>query len=359
MGSQQCESPCVRYLETQQQSGEILRLALPLMARQEAAFHPLSYALWYEHVAGTNPSLSRLLEQRLSANAPLSESDVRRLYSRHISGRDAETAERAQGELRVLLTEAASSTASAGTQVGVFEETLQGQLQRLGPTADREEVRQAVAELLAGTQRVRGVTVQLSETLAACVREMSALSDRLDQAQSEALLDPLTGLKNRRGFERAVEQLEEAGIGLAGAALLVVDIDDFKAVNDTHGHLLGDKVIRAVSHVVRSNIKGRDIAVRLGGDEFAVLLPDTALEGAAALAEKIRVLVAQGRIRRADGQEHVGQVTVSLGLAAAEPGEGLEALIERADEALYAAKRAGRNQVSVAAGARSAAASEP
>jgi diguanylate cyclase len=151
----------------------------------------------------------------------------------------------------------------------------------------------------------------------------------------------------------AVELLEADGAGLTGAALLVVDIDHFKEVNDTHGHLLGDKVIRAVAHVLRSNIKGRDIAVRLGGDEFAVLLPDTSRSGAAALAEQIRILVTQGRIRLANAQELMGDVTVSLGVAIAEMGDTLEALIDRADEALYAAKRAGRNQVSVAQGPRS------
>lgn len=120
--------PCVRYLETKQQSAEILRLALPLMARQAAAFHPLSYALWYEHVAGINPALTHVLEQCLSASTPLSELDIRCLHLRHITGRDAEAAERAHAELRVLLTEATSSTASAGAHVGVFEQTLEAQV---------------------------------------------------------------------------------------------------------------------------------------------------------------------------------------------------------------------------------------
>ena len=119
-------------------------------------------------------------------------------------------------------------------------------------------------------------------------------------------------------------------------------------VNDTYGHVLGDKVIRAVAHVLRSSIKGRDVAARLGGEEFAVLLPQTSLLGAAALAEQIRRTVEQGRICRPDGDESIGQVTLSVGVAAAKPGDTLEALLERADAAMYTAKRAGRNRVSVA-----------
>jgi diguanylate cyclase len=338
----------LHYLETKQQSAEILRLLLPLMARQEAAFHPLNYAIWYEHTAGINPALTRMLEEGLSAKISLTESDVRRLYAQYIAGRDAEVSERMQAKLRQLLDEAARSTAGASEQVGKFEETLEGQEQLLGASRDGEVVRRVICELLGGTRQMLAVTTALSTTLAACAHEIVTMSERLEQAQSEALLDPLTGLNNRRGFRRAVERLEGCDGGLVGASLLVADIDNFKTINDTHGHLLGDKVIHSVAHVLRSNIKGRDIPVRLGGDEFAVLLPDTALSGAAVLAEKIRARVAQGRIRRADGADYIGQVTVSVGIAAAAKDEALDALLQRADEALYAAKRAGRNRAHLA-----------
>jgi diguanylate cyclase len=133
-----------------------------------------------------------------------------------------------------------------------------------------------------------------------------------------------------------------------GTAVMMVDIDRFKAVNDEHGHLLGDKVLRAVAHVLGTNIKGRDVAARLGGEEFAVLLPDTSQSGATSLGRQICSLVAHGRIKRSDGQGTIGQVTVSIGVAVAQENEPLEKLLERADEALYRAKRAGRNRVEVA-----------
>ena len=166
--------------------------------------------------------------------------------------------------------------------------------------------------------------------------------------ETEALLDSLTGLKNRRGLERAVEDLLRDPPGLLGSALLLADIDHFKVVNDTYGHVLGDKVIRAVAHVLRSSIKGRDVAARLGGEEFAVLLPQTSITGAAAVAEQIRCTVAQGRICRPDGNESIGQVTLAVGVAVAKPGDTLESLLERADAAMYTAKRAGRNRISLA-----------
>ncbi|MGH8327144.1 MAG: GGDEF domain-containing protein, partial [Steroidobacteraceae bacterium] len=179
--------------------------------------------------------------------------------------------------------------------------------------------------------------------------EVRELTQQLVQAQSEALLDPLTGLKNRRGFERVVQELATLDERLKGSALLLTDVDHFKHINDTHGHLLGDKVLRAIGHELHSNLKGRDLAARWGGDEFAVLLRQTTPTGAAILAEQLRTAVAGGRMQGGDGREISGAVTLSIGVAVAGDQESFEALLARADRALYAAKRGGRNQVAVAA----------
>lgn len=339
----------MRYLENKERSTEILRLALPLMARQLAAFHPLSYALWYEHCAGMNPDLSRVLDGRLTANAALTEADVWRLYAQHIAARDMEAFERLQLQLRKLLEDTAQSASTASTQAAAFGQTLEGHAKALADNQSLDSIREIVTELLDSTHKMRTVTSDLSEKLLARTNEVNALTENLRRAQSEALLDSLTGLKNRRGLERAIEDLMREPAGLTGSALLLADIDHFKTVNDTYGHVLGDKVIRAVAHVLRSSIKGRDIAARLGGEEFAILLPQTSIVGAAAVAEQIRGTVAQGRICRPDGNESIGQVTLSVGVAAAKTNDTLEALLERADAAMYAAKRAGRNQVSIAA----------
>ncbi|HEY6482721.1 MAG TPA: GGDEF domain-containing protein [Steroidobacteraceae bacterium] len=338
----------MRYPENKERSTEILRLALPLMARQLAAFHPLSYALWYEHCAGMNPDLSRVLDNRLTANSALTEADVLRLYAQHIAARDMEAFERLQLQLRNLLEDTAQSAASAGAHAAQFSQSLDGHAKALAADADPAAVRNVIAEMLVDTHKLQSVTTDLSVKLQASTSEVNALTESLRRAQTEALLDSLTGLKNRRGFERAVEDLQREPPGLAGSALLVADIDHFKVVNDTYGHLLGDKVIRAVAHVLRSTIKGRDVAARLGGEEFAVLLPHTSITGATAVAEQIRGTVAQGRICRPDGNASIGQVTLSVGVAVANTGETLEGLLERADAAMYNAKRSGRNRVSVA-----------
>jgi len=338
----------MRYRETRERSAEILRLTLSSLAKQEAAYHPQSYTLWYEHAAGINPRLSEVLEQHQAANIRLTDEDTWRLHAHYVIARDVESVERMQQQLQVLLDDTSRIAVSAGEEATQFTQTLQiHQSQLLQPLA-LELVQSIVADLIADSERMRTTTAELAEQLERSAREVRTLTEQLEHAEKEALLDPLTGLLNRRGFERRIKAHLADAQELTGGVLLVADIDRFKSINDQHGHLLGDKVIRSVAQVLCANIKGRDIAARLGGEEFAAFLPQTSLTGAAALAEQIRAAVAVGRIRRKDGEQQVGQVTLSIGVAAAGPGDSIEQLIMSADRALYAAKEAGRNRVSVA-----------
>jgi diguanylate cyclase len=133
-----------------------------------------------------------------------------------------------------------------------------------------------------------------------------------------------------------------------GTSLLVVDVDRFKEINDAYGHAVGDQVLRGVAQILRARIKGVDIAARVGGDEFAILLPDTAAAGARALAEKIRSTLFQARLRRTGSDEQIGQVSISVGVAHSAEVINLDQFMQKADGALYAAKREGRNRVETA-----------
>src|SRR5258707_13062184 len=148
----------MRYLENKERSTEILRLALPLMARQLAAFHPLSYALWYEHCAGMNPDLSRVLDSRLASNTALTEADVWRLYAQHIAARDMEAFERLQLELRNLLEETAQSAATASDEAAIFGHSLEGHAKVLATPQEPEKLREVVADMLVSTKKMQTVT---------------------------------------------------------------------------------------------------------------------------------------------------------------------------------------------------------
>ncbi|MGH8083947.1 MAG: GGDEF domain-containing protein [Lysobacter sp.] len=170
----------------------------------------------------------------------------------------------------------------------------------------------------------------------------SDLQRRHDQLEHTATHDPLTGLLNRAGLS----QLQASEVGMARLdaapyALLLLDVDHFKQVNDRHGHLLGDRALRAVADAVAASVRSGDVAVRYGGEEFLVVLPSTRLDGAAEVAERIRGAVAE--VSRASLPF---ELTLSAGIAAGDPTRDRpEQVFDRADQALYRAKAGGRNRV--------------
>jgi len=174
-------------------------------------------------------------------------------------------------------------------------------------------------------------------------------STRADKARFEvlALTDPLTQTHNRRALmERLTSELERARRYALHLSVLMVDLDHFKAINDSYGHVVGDEVLRGVSRVLQREARAVDVVARFGGEEFLVVLPETGEEGAVALAERIRARVEE--TPPVTGGEYGWlRVTVSIGVATV-PSPRVnspEELIAVADEALYRAKAQGRNRV--------------
>ena len=165
-----------------------------------------------------------------------------------------------------------------------------------------------------------------------------------ERGHDDAILDHLTGLANRRAlFEAAGRELGRSSVAPRPTALLMIDADHFKSINDRHGHPGGDIVLRHLAGLLGENFREVDVVARIGGEEFAVLLPSTDLARALAVAERLRASVA-AHPATVDGQPVA--YTVSTGIAIAPDGEGgIDRLLARADAALYAAKRAGRNRV--------------
>jgi diguanylate cyclase (GGDEF)-like protein len=162
--------------------------------------------------------------------------------------------------------------------------------------------------------------------------------------EKQALVDPLTGLANRRVAEGALEtELARADRFDEPLALLMADLDDFKAINDRWGHPFGDGVLREFAAALRESIREIDLSGRWGGEEFAVILPGTDVEGGAALAERIRDNLRSRVIAAPDGERV--EVTASFGVAAYPEAEAKDDLVAAADAALYEAKRAGKDQV--------------
>ena len=193
------------------------------------------------------------------------------------------------------------------------------------------ELAQRNAQLEQLNRELEGLVAERTAQLEAANRELRALS----------LTDALTGLANRRRLNEALEQeWLRSGRAEHELALILLDIDHFKAVNDQHGHPVGDQVLVELAQLLRQGVRGSDVVGRWGGEEFLVLSPDTGLAGAMALAEKLRETIAQHRFAV------VGHKTSSFGVATLNRSEELPQLLARVDAALYRSKSTGRNRVS-------------
>ncbi|MDR3395633.1 MAG: diguanylate cyclase [Parasulfuritortus sp.] len=169
-----------------------------------------------------------------------------------------------------------------------------------------------------------------------------------EELQRKATLDYLTGLANRRHFtDLANKEIGRAERNGSAISFLMFDVDRFKSINDSYGHPVGDTVLENLADHCRDSLRGFDIIGRVGGEEFAVLLPDTQLDGALEIAERLRRSVA-GLAMKGAGDVSLPPVTISIGVAMLHPGEKLEQLFSRADAALYRAKQGGRNRVEAA-----------
>jgi len=338
----------LRYDQDRNASAELFRLVLQQMSQHPAAFTPCCYAVWYEYLAGINLRLKLAMDGRLAQSQPIDDAAIEELFDGFVSELRGDAQRLIGDNAQRILDDILRHADEADHRAHAYGVNLDQHSELLIDVSGVEELRSVVTNLQSDTQQMRSAVVNLQSNLANSRQEIDTLKRELESARVEALTDPLTGALNRRGFEIHFSRLAESEAARSEISLIMIDIDHFKKINDTHGHLFGDKVIRGVAEVLKANVKGKDAIARLGGEEFGILLPETTLSGAHALADKIRQMIEKGRIRRQDGKDEVGGITVSLGVAALNPDEDTTAFLNRADKALYFSKENGRNRVSIA-----------
>ncbi len=190
--------------------------------------------------------------------------------------------------------------------------------------------------LCAEAEEILGPTMQLARQIASAYDDLRQQSTYLMEF-SEVRRDPLTGVRNRRGLDETLESLVAMKTRYEqGFSIVVLDIDHFKRINDELGHLTGDRALKDVAALLDENVRQTDLLARYGGEEFVIVMPLTDLAGAGLFAERLRLRVAQLALSGV-------RLTVSGGVAEAIEGEIAESILQRADEALYRAKAAGRN----------------
>ncbi len=321
--------------------------ALAHIRSHRSAAHPRGYEFWYSYVSGKAPSLARAVNDIITRAGKITQAEIDDLYDRFLhANRAAAATQNATKQFLSEMQEVDSALTTTRDSLVGYSRSLSKVQTELAEPINSEGLQRLVADIARQTNEVERVNTHLVGRLSQALDEVSTLRERLESMRAETQKDPVTTLMNRESFDLALaEALEKSDRTGAVFSLLMMDIDFFKTVNDSFGHLTGDRVLRLVAQTVRHNLKGHDIVARYGGEEFVVILPDTDLEAASAVAEKLRFAVmSRELVRRSTGQ-NLGRVTISVGVARYREGDTARNLIARADHNLYSAKRNGRNMV--------------
>ncbi|MHB8455066.1 MAG: GGDEF domain-containing protein [Acidiferrobacterales bacterium] len=291
-------------------------------------------------------TMQRILEEEeQAASGPIVERRVNSAYRLHLDRKRDEI-----DKLQETLAHKVAEAIAQNREFGALLEIERGALQHADTIQEIEGMRQiligGIDELIKGQRTLASKLRGSSDYLQLVKTDSERLHDELNKVRLLSLTDEFTGMPNRRAFMRRLEdEIGRAQRYGTPLALAIMDLDEFKAINDNYGHAAGDDVLRSYATDVLSVFRHHDMVARYGGEEFSVLLPNTAQEGAICALRKVQQRVASGTC------EHAGRIialpTFSAGLTMHVPGELPHTLIDRADQALYRAKRLGRKRVEV------------
>jgi len=327
----------------------LTRRALDEMEKHHVWPTATNFELWTHFIGAPDSPLAREIARIISAGEPFTDQVSDDLAATYLPKARLNDQIRDAGDaLSKELAAVAKAINAAQKSSEAYGETLETASQELESGAD-SALKATVARLAAATRKVQRENRSLEKRLAESTEEVNRLREHLEQVRRDATTDGLTNLANRKAFDDQLElacaEADESGQPLTVA---VLDIDNFKSFNDTWGHQTGDQVIRFVASVIGRTGAPPRLASRYGGEEFAILFPGATAEMALPLLEAIRTEVSSRTLKRRSTNDDLGTITVSSGLAQRLAGEHMHGLMGRADEALYASKRGGRNRTTTA-----------
>ncbi|MCP5367547.1 MAG: diguanylate cyclase [Hyphomicrobiales bacterium] len=293
------------------------------------------------------PDLNLVLDEMLESGTDFSAERNAEIHARFFTvDREAQTLHDTSVRMESLLADILAQAGAMGEDAAEYGEVLKSVSGQMGSVKEPDNVKAIVTNVLTATRVMEKKNRDLETRLTESTAQVGKLKGDLEDMRREALTDGLTGIANRKNFDMILRAaaMESAENG-DDLALLMIDIDYFKKFNDTFGHQVGDQVLRLLSATLRDCVKGQDTPARYGGEEFSVILPHTSLKNAFAVAETIRMQVANKKVVNKKTGQDMGRITVSLGVSRFDHGEPLAQFIARADQALYLAKRTGRNRV--------------
>jgi diguanylate cyclase len=301
------------------------------------------YALWYTYSKGADPELNRHLDRVVRDFDSFPPESATKLFREYIIRDELEDARVGQQQA-INLVDGMERDVSRSVKGSLNYQNCLGHCLEMLDAPVEKSLPNILNELQQSTQLMQDQQALFLFQLRAAQNEIKTLREKLEQTSLAATLDGLTQLLNRNTFNRVLEQ------ALSNApkkvALVMLDIDHFKQFNDEYGHPLGDRVLEHVGQVLRNSLPPEAVAARYGGEEFCVILQECAdLDSARKFAEQLRLKIQSLRIKARGTDTVLDMISASFGVAVSKSGDTLESLLTRADDALYLAKRNGRNRV--------------
>jgi diguanylate cyclase len=326
-------------------ASEHMRMAITLLSKHSIPVSPFNYRIAYDYIAGTDQRMNEAFDSFIASESPPSNDELHRLYCQHYDHKTVDLDD-IRKEFLTILDSIHEGLSRSGNHLDWYVTRLDQFAEKLNEKLSPSQMSTAVDGVISDTRKTGDMQRNMKSQLDEMSSEMESMRVELAQVKEQSLKDALTGVSNRSAFNVALDDLiTMSNEEKSRFSLLLVDIDHFKNVNDTYGHLVGDKILRFVAGTIRRCVKGKDIVARFGGEEFAVILPNTEMAGAYVAAEQIRKAVANSVLRDTQTQKSYGNITISIGVSQMNRNDHPMSLIERADQALYLAKNNGRNRV--------------
>ena len=334
------------FPENYAEASEAAQSALQVMKRKRIPANPKNFTIWYAYHTGYSPDLCKTLDILLSSG-DFSEARNEEIYETFFGDKIAtDEVDKASDEISNIISRMVDAIGEAGQNATEYGEHLKSFTGHIDKVTNNEDLKTLVNGILLETRRMEKRNRDLESQLSSSTQTVQDLSRRLEDVKREAMTDALTGVANRKCFDlRLTQCVQEARDSDLPLCLLMIDIDHFKKFNDTYGHPMGDQVLKLIGRMLAESVKGRDTPARYGGEEFAVILPVTRIDDAVTLAEQVRQAVADRKVKKRSTGETLAQITLSVGVAELRSEDSISEFLIRADDALYEAKRAGRNQV--------------
>ncbi len=326
---------------------QIAEHAIAKIKTNDLAAFPPNYEIWFSYAAGFNPALNKRINEILRSGQVVDQQTLETIREEFFgAGSFEERVDEVGGKLSGKVSEILELINEAAGLTDNYSDGLEYASKNLSGTLDKTKIKAIVKKLISMTDEVGKSNRAMSGKLLDSEQEIAALKEALESVRYEAMTDQLTGIGNRKRFDRAMDEaMVTAEATGEPFSLLVCDIDHFKKFNDTHGHQTGDQVLRLVASTIKATMPNGGIACRYGGEEFCVILPVTRAGAAKDMANAIRQAVMGKELVKRTTGETLGRVTISIGVAELNASDSVISLMERADKCLYAAKNAGRNRV--------------